>query len=222
MFDIEIVEPTAPVVEAPAPATQETTAPVVVPAEVATELAKAQEANAALQAKVDALTPVAPATAEEDYFLNPQAAIDAAVQRGVDAALKARETQAQRITEQAKIVADAHPDAQEVDSSKGFKDFLALNPALSEVYSNARKNLDGKGVANALDIYKKLAKPLPSAAPLPAQELVNVGEGASTPASQGRIFSRTQIQNMIATNPSQYDALAAEITQAYIDGRVTG
>lgn len=217
MFDMEIVEPSvAPVAEAPAPVAT----PVV--DTTAAELAQVKADYEALKAKVEApALEELPAAQQVDYFLDPQGAIDSAVARGVNDALAAREAQTAKINAQAKIVGDAHPDAAEVDASAEFKAFLAVNPALAQTYAAARKNLDGATLSNALDMYKKLAQPKPTSAPV-NQETVNLGDSAGAGAQGGQVFSRTQIQNMIATNPSKYDALSAEITQAYIDGRVTG
>lgn len=217
MFNIDVVEPTAPAVEAPAPAAQ-----VSAPAEpVNAELDKLKADYAALAAKVEASAspePETPVTEPVDYFLDPQKAITSAVEQ----ALAQRQAQSDRIATQAKIVADAHPDAATVAESKEFKDFLAVNPALANVYASARKGLDGAALANTLDMYKKLAVAAPAPAAFAAQDTVNLDGGVTGVTGTGRIWNRNEIQNLAATRPSEYDRLSGEITQAYLEGRVSG
>jgi hypothetical protein len=154
----------------------------------------------------------------EDLVKDPQAATS----QVVDARLNA---QAKPIIQA--VLEMSHPEIGVDQTGKyknpvfmdGLKKFSAGLPA------NVQQALKSGDYATAnwvLGLYKKLSGGVPaSAAPSPAP--TNFSESAQVaapPPSGGKIWTRSEIRNLVVRDPKAYSSQEAEIRKAYEEGRV--
>ena len=119
-----------------------------------------------------------------------------------------------------------HPDYMTIAASPEFSDWVNSSPIRADLYRRANDQLEYNAAVELLDTWKALnpAKETPSKAEtqkVTKQKINELStESGSTGQTSTKTFSRRELINLRATNPSKYYEMAEEIRDAYATGRV--
>lgn len=173
-------------------------------------------------------TPESEAVEEVDFFADPSAAVARAIENH-PTVKQAQAVAAEMGKSQALAQLKAsHPDMQEVLADSGFKEWVGQSPYRQQMYQQADNNYDFGAANELLTLYKErkgvVAKTAEVEKVAQKQAVKKASTGSSRSAAQGRspkkTYRRADIIELMKTNPKRYDALSAEIMQAYAEGRV--
>ena len=178
----------------------------------------AAQSSAAPEAEVDDI----------DFFADPKAAVARAVEN--HPTLKQAQAVAVEMAKSqslAKLQA-AHPDMKEVLAKSDFREWVNQSPYRQQMYAQADQNYDFGAANELLTLYKERAAVVKETAKVEKvaqkQAVKNASTGSSRSAAQGKTpkktYRRADIIELMKTNPKRYEALQAEIMQAYAEGRV--
>lgn len=177
-------------------------------------------------------TPKAPPVEEEhedDFFIDPQAAVARAVSKhpAVAAAKEAAETAA-RERSTSRILA-SHPDMTQVIGSPEFATWVKASPMRVRMYALADQ-YDVEAAEELLSNFKDskaYTPPTPASTPSSAAKAAatlaagSVGTSSTgSTAPPAKKYRRSDIMRLMSTDPARYDAMADEILKAYAEGRV--
>jgi len=121
----------------------------------------------------------------------------------------------------------AHPNFMETAKSEGFIEWVKASKVRTELLQRADSNFDFDAADELLSTWKERTQ-----ASTKAQEVVEKDRGqqrkaASSGSAKGtgeskskKIYRRSDIINLMQTNPARYLELSDELTQAYSEGRV--
>ena len=123
-------------------------------------------------------------------------------------------------------LAKQHPDYMDIAASPEFSDWVNSSPIRVDLYRRANDQLEYNAAVELLDTWKALnpKKETPSKAEtqkVTKQKINELStESGSTGQTSTKTFSRRELINLRATNPSKYYEMADEIRDAYANGRV--
>ena len=162
-----------------------------------------------------------------DFFEDPNKAIDRAIRKHP----KVRE--AEQVTAQlrqqeviAKLKA-SHPDFAEIVSSTDFQDWVGKSKVRTRLLQEADTGYDFDAADELLTSWKERQSMVKQTAKTETTARKQQIKAASTGSSNGsgearsrKVYRRADIIKLMQTDPTRYQALAAEIRQAYAEGRV--
>jgi hypothetical protein len=171
-----------------------------------------------------------PQQKEVDYFVDPRSAVDQqitnhpALKQAQAVALEMRK--AQSVAE----LTNRHPDVQEVLSSSDFQEWVQASPVRQRLYQEADQDMDVASADELLSTFKQLKRTAQTSqqvadkARKSAVKNASAGTSRSNPDGQrrGRIYRRSDIRNLMKSDPQRYEDLQDEIMLAYSEGRVRG
>lgn len=165
---------------------------------------------------------------EADFFVDPQKAVDARIHN--HPALKEAREMAQKLAyaQSLATLQQRHPDLQEVMDSDGFKQWITASPSRVRRLQNADQTGDVDEADDLISTYKEVtrtvntAKRVEKQAQKKAVKNASVSAPRSNPdaASSKRVYRRADIIELMKERPDRFEALEAEIIQAYAEGRV--
>ena len=165
---------------------------------------------------------------EDQFYANPADAVNLAIEKHPDV-LRAKETRVKQ--NQALNTAQldaAHPDYKEIVESKDFQDWIGASKIRQELFRTADAyNFEA---ANELfTTWKQLNMASKTAEVKEAEKTKRrkaLRKTSSETRSSGdslggkKVYRRADLINLQVTDPRRYEALADEIQQAYVEGRV--
>ena len=165
---------------------------------------------------------------EEQFYANPADAVNSAIEKHPDV-VRAKETRVKQ--NQALNIAQldaAHPDYVEIVQNKDFQDWIGASKIRQELFRTADAyNFEA---ANELfTTWKQLNMASKTAEVKEAEKTKRKkalrktsSETRSSEDSLGgkKVYRRAELINLQVTDPNRYAALADEIQQAYVEGRV--
>ncbi len=164
--------------------------------------------------------------AEEDYFVDPQKAIDSRIEKhpSVMAAKQASQDM-QRSAIRNKII-EKYPDAGHMAENPEFMDWIKSSTIRSELFNRAANQFDfdsadellsnwetKKGVTNKITETSKIDRDNQLKA-------ADIGTRNSSESVAKKKYRRSDIIKLMQTDPDRYDSMSNEIMAAYRDGRV--
>lgn len=163
---------------------------------------------------------------EVDFFENPQKAIQSTVDRHPDVlAAKQAANDFKRMQIQQKL-AQAHPDFQQITADPEFVNWVKASNVRLGLYAKADGEYDFDSANELLSTFKELrgvkTKQVTSDAESSRKsslKAASVDVGGSGESGK-RTYRRADLIRLKMTDPDRYDALSAEIMQAYQEGRV--
>ncbi|MGH8655831.1 MAG: hypothetical protein ACREYE_28260 [Gammaproteobacteria bacterium] len=167
---------------------------------------------------------------ETDFFEDPKAAVEKAVQEALKKRLAPVEdsiAQARQRTVRDTLMAQ-HPDLQDIISSQEFQSWVQKSNIRMKLYDEADRHHDFDAADELLSTYKALhmgdKAPTP---PVSDRQAVNVRtrraatlEGSGTSSVGKTILRRTDLMRMRTSDPDRYIEMQDEILAAYREGRV--
>jgi len=180
-----------------------------------------------------------------DFFTNPVENIARAVANhpavkaleGANKEFATRELVRQR-TQAYEKFNQLHPDAEQVMADPEFRAWIEKSPTRHAMLVHADRDFNialGNELFSTWKELKAARTPAPPAdtktpakpgKPVAGKEAARVPSGgnasprASGGGKEGKIFRRADVIRLMETDPARYELMAAEITQAYQDGRV--
>lgn len=118
-----------------------------------------------------------------------------------------------------------HPDWKSVTDSEDFLQWVNSSPVRTQLYQDANTNLNVDAAFELIDTFKAL-HPKEDKGDKDKEKQKRVDNmttesGSGTAAQTSRkIFKRSEIINLRATNPKKYFEMAEELRTAYAEGRV--
>lgn len=164
---------------------------------------------------------------ELDFFTDP----DQAIARAIDRHPKVR--QAEELNGQLKRaealanLKSSHPDYNEVIQDGNFGDWIGKSKVRQELFSRADRNFDFDAANELLSNWKERKQVVNKSQEVEKIERKQAIRSAATGSTQGsgetsskKTYRRTDIIELMRTNPDRYQALQPEIMAAYAEGRV--
>jgi hypothetical protein len=171
---------------------------------------------------------------DTEFFLNPRAAIDKAVENH-PLIKEVKQKQAQTQHERAQQAFEAkHPDAAAIIEEAEFRAWVESVPARRERLLKANADYDFGTADEIFATYKEIKAARTSATPAPAPKQDNSaaraaaltagkvpgGNAAPSGAPTGKIFYRSDLARLRNTDPERYHEMSDEILLAYKEKRV--
>ena len=191
------------------------------------ELRKVVDDYIASQTPVQA--PQQPVEPEDDidYFTDPQAAVNRAIENHP----KIRE--AQQYTEQYKkqsslaTLQAKHPDMQTILSDPKFAEWIKASKIRTQLFVAADQQYDADSADELFTLWKERKTVAQQTAQVEKQarkqtlKAANTGNARGTgESSRKKVYRRSDIIKLMKTDPERYQALSDEILTAYAEGRV--
>lgn len=163
---------------------------------------------------------------EVDFFENPQAAIQKAVDNHPDvqsSKLAFANMQKMQIKQQ---LASTHPDFDEISKDQNFADWVKSSPVRMRLFVEADQGYDFDSANELLSTYKQLRGARAKQGEVLQEnnrqlslKAAGVDVGGSGESSK-KTYRAIDLQNLLNTNPDRYTAMQDEIMRAYSEGRV--
>ena len=163
---------------------------------------------------------------EVDFFEDPQAAIQKAVDNHPDvqsSKLAFANMQKMQIKQQ---LASTHPDFDEISKDQNFADWVKSSPVRMRLFVEADQGYDFDSANELLSTYKQLrgarakqGEVLQENNRQQSLRAAGVDVGGSGESSK-KTYRAIDLQNLLNTNPDRYTAMQDEIMRAYSEGRV--
>ena len=163
---------------------------------------------------------------EVDFFEDPQAAIQKAVDNHPDvqsSKLAFANMQKMQIKQQ---LASTHPDFDEITKDQNFADWVKSSPVRIKLFAAADQGYDFDSANELLSTYKQIRGARAKQGEVLQENnrqlslrAAGVDVGGSGESSK-KTYRRVDLQNLLITNPDRYTAMQDEIMSAYREGRV--
>ena len=164
---------------------------------------------------------------EVDFFADPDKAIARAIER------HPKVQQAEELStnlKKAEALANlktAHPDFNEIVQDSNFAEWIQKSKVRQELFSRADRSFDFDAANELLTTWKERKQVVNQTEAVEKIQRKQAVKSASTGATKGsgetaskKVYRRTDIIELMRTNPDRYEQLASEIMQAYAEGRV--
>ena len=170
-----------------------------------------------------------PPEPEPDFYSEPDKAVRKLVEKELAPVQELiAETRRTKLDSQLRA---AHDDYMDVVRSEDFQHWVTESPLRIELFARADRNYEVTSAVELLSMYKAM-KGLKTSAPkqkLNPEEVAardasfqkaSLETGSVSEAPPQKIYRRSDILNLMKTNPTRYQALQPEIMAAYAEGRV--
>jgi len=169
-------------------------------------------------------------TQEEDFFADPQNAVNRTVDQH-PAVLEAKRAAAEmRQYQNSQKLESQYPGYRNLATSEPFLNWVKASPVRIALYTKAESELDYDSANELLGTYQELTnakatqqatqmKAIETKAQDTAMKAASVDVGGSGEVSR-KVYRRADLIKLKMTDPERYMALQDEIMSAYADGRV--
>ena len=163
---------------------------------------------------------------EVDFFEDPQAAIQKAVDNHPDvqsSKLAFANMQKMQIKQH---LALAHPDFDEIAKDQNFADWVKSSPVRIKLFAAADQGYDFESANELLSTYKQIrgVKTKQNEVAQESNRQVSLRAAAVDVGGSGesskKIYRSSDLIRLKMTDPDRYESLQDEIMQAYSEGRV--
>lgn len=163
-----------------------------------------------------------------DFFDNPKEAVNKAIASSPELQELKQLKDSMKQQEIINKLNTAHPDWQDiVNSDVDFAEWVRSSNVRMELFQRANDKYDYDSADELLSTWKERNKAVKQAATTAKSDVKEQRKAASTGSAKGtgeakarKIYRRSDIINLMRTDPTRYLELSDEITQAYAEGRV--
>lgn len=169
-----------------------------------------------------------PEQAEEiDFFAEPDKAVDSKIAN--HPTIKQLERLGNQMKQDQTLTAlqQKHPDIKEVAANTNFQKWVVGSKIRSELYERANNNYDYDAADELFSSWKSTQDVAQQAVDVERKERKQTLNAASTGGANGsgeapsrKIYRRSDIIELMRTNPKRYESMSDEIFRAYQEGRV--
>ena len=164
---------------------------------------------------------------EVDFFENPTEAVKRIVKSDPDLQGIKQSLQEQEKKSAIKQLKELHPDMESIVLDENFRSWVGSNKVRQEMLRKADVEFDFETAADLFTLWKEKQGVVQQTQKAEQQSRKDTIRKASTgtAAASGekspkKVYRRADIIELMRTNPTRYEAMADEITQAYAEGRV--
>jgi hypothetical protein len=162
-----------------------------------------------------------------DFFADPDKAIARAIEKHPSVKQAEQASLAMRQQQILGQLQANHPDFVEIVSDGKFQEWVQGSKVRTELYQRADKNFDYDSANELLTLWKERQNMVQETAEMQKEDRKRQVKAASTGNARGsgerptrKIYRRADIIKLMQTDPNRYQEMAAEIRQAYAEGRV--
>lgn len=126
-------------------------------------------------------------------------------------------------------LAQAHPDWQSILGNEGFQNWVKGSKVRLELFARADRGYDFDSANELLSTWKERQGIVEKTREVEANEIKRQRKAATTGSGKGggeaksrKVYRRSDIINLMQTDPDRYSELSDEIMKAYQEGRVKG
>jgi hypothetical protein len=162
-----------------------------------------------------------------DFYVDPKRAVEKALNS--HPAIRQAEEMSQNMKQQTirQKLQETHPDYMQVATDANFIGWVKASPIRTKLLVEADQRFDFDSANELLSLWKDRQGVVSQAKETATQDRKQAIKQASnsSPKSSGegmskKVYRRSDIISLMQNNPSRYDELYSEITQAYREGRV--
>jgi hypothetical protein len=162
-----------------------------------------------------------------DFYVDPKKAVEKALNS--HPAIRQAEELTQNMKQQTvrQKLQETHPDYMQVAADANFINWVKASPIRTKLLVEAHQSFDFDSANELLTLWKERQGVVTQAKETAMQDRKQAVKQASNASPKGsgegmskKIYRRSDIISLMQNNPSKYDELYAEITQAYREGRV--
>jgi len=167
-----------------------------------------------------------PEYSDEDFFIEPQNAINRAINNH-PAVKEAQQASAQmRKQEVLSKLSSEFPDLTDTVQNPAFVEWIKGSRVRTELFARAESNFDYDSAKELLSTWKdkqEVTKKVTETSKLDRNnqlKAADVGTSNSNESVSKKKYRRSDIIKLMQTDPDRYDAMSQEIMAAYREGRV--
>ena len=162
-----------------------------------------------------------------DFFSDPDKAVERAIKN--HPSIKAAEAQTQQYKQSSAQAAlqQRHPDMQDILSDTKFADWIKASKIRTQLFVQADQGYDHEAAdelfTNWKDRQQAVGQTVATEKTQRKEAIKNASTGGATGSSETKsrkIYRRSDIINLMQTDPDRYLALSPEIERAYAEKRV--
>jgi hypothetical protein len=162
-----------------------------------------------------------------DFFDDPKKAVERAIAKHPKIREAEEVTRAMKQQEILNKLQRSHPDFNEIIQDSRFGEWVAASKVRTELYQRADQRFDFDSADELLNTWKERQNLVSETVEMQEADRKRQLKSASTGTAKGsgekpsrKVYRRADIIKLMQTDPNRYQELAAEIRQAYAEGRV--
>jgi hypothetical protein len=186
-------------------------------------------ANSYVQSQPQAKQTEVKETSDDDFFANPKQAVDNAIQNHPKIREAEQLTLEMQRSKALSSLKEKHPDFTEIVKDQGFQDWVGNSKVRAELFARADRRYDYDAADELISTWKEKKQIGSKTVEMEKQARSQDIKSATTTVPSGsgeapskKIFRRSDIRNLINSDPDKYESLLPEIEKAYREGRVRG
>ena len=164
---------------------------------------------------------------EIDFFYDPQAAINKAIEKHPKVKEAEQYTQQARHASIVNQLQAKHPDYGDVVRDEEFGKWIQASKVRTELFVRADKEFDFDSADELLTLWKERKQAVSTTETMQKADRDRQAKAASTGSAKGsgeapsrKIYRRADIIELMQKDPKRYNAMSDEIMKAYAEGRV--
>jgi hypothetical protein len=162
-----------------------------------------------------------------DYFTDPQAAVNRAIENHPKIREAQEYTTAYKKQTSLAQLQSKHPDMQDILGDERFATWIKASKIRTQLFIEADQRFNSEAADELFSLWKERRTVAQQTAQVEKQARKQQLKAANTGNAQGggegtrrKIYRRADIIKLMRTDPERYQALAEEILTAYKEGRV--
>ena len=166
---------------------------------------------------------------DDDFFANPKQAVDKAIQNHPKIRQAEQLTQEMQRSKALSSLKEKHPDFTDVVKDQGFQDWVNNSKVRAELFARADHRYDYDAADELISTWKEKRQVGSKTVEMEKQARSQDIKSATTTVASGsgeapskKIFRRSDIRNLINSDPDKYESMLPEIVRAHREGRVRG
>jgi len=177
-------------------------------------------------------TPQAPQPSVEpeqdiDYFTDPQAAVNRAIENHPSVKEAQEYNNEYRKQSSLSVLNNKHPDMREILDDPKFADWIKASKIRTQLFVQADQQYDTDAADELFSLWKERKTVTQRTANAERQarqqqiKTASTGNARGTPeGARKKVYRRADLIKLMKTDPERYQALSQDILAAYAEGRV--
>ena len=180
-----------------------------------------------IQTQLKQQAPVQQQEDDTDFFVDPQAAVNRAIENHPKIQEANKVTQRYRKETALAELSKKHPEMDSILKDANFAEWIKASKIRTQLFVQADQQYDYDAADELLSLWKERASVAQQTVAVEKQARKQQVKSASTGNARGtgqtqrkKQYRRADIIKLMKTDPDRYAALSEEIFQAYAEGRV--
>lgn len=164
---------------------------------------------------------------EIDYFTDPQAAVNQAIENHPSIKEAREYTNEYKKQSSLSVLNSKHPDMREILEDPKFAEWIKASKIRTQLFAQADQQYDADAADELFCLWKERQAVTQQTAQVEKQARKQQIRAASTGNARGtaegtrkKVYRRADLIKLMRTDPERYQALSEDILTAYAEGRV--